>query len=150
MKATFKLLIASKIPLDSELELALSTKIAVLSFSECRAPLFRVVTIEVPVAIASSRIFPKGSLKDVITNKSDCFINNAAHRCEIRETELCPQASVRFEAFSTHRNQVRLQQSEIESCNRWPAHPELLSEEDQSLFFLTNLPAANIIVILER
>ena len=52
-----------------------------------------------------------------------------AHRREIRETELCPQDSVRFEAFSVHRIQARLQQSEIESCNRGPAPLESLSEE---------------------
>ena len=53
-----------------------------------------------------------------------------AHRCEIRETELCPQVSVRFKASSVHRIQVRLQQSEIEFCNRQPEHPELLLEEN--------------------
>ena len=49
-----------------------------------------------------------------------------ARRCEIRETELCPQASV-------HRIQVHLQQSEIEFCNRQPEPPESLSEEIQIL-----------------
>ena len=59
-----------------------------------------------------------------------------AHRCEIRETELFPQASVRFEASSVYRIYVRLQQFEIESCDRQPAPPESLSEENQILFSL--------------
>ena len=59
-----------------------------------------------------------------------------AHRREIRETELCPQASVRIEAFSVYRNRARLQQSEIESCDRQPAPRESLSEENQILFSL--------------
>ena len=57
-----------------------------------------------------------------------------AHRCEIRETELCPQDSVWIEAFPVHRIQVRLQQSEIEFYNRWPAPPESFSEENQIFF----------------
>ena len=63
-------------------------------------------------------------------------------------TAVCPQDSVRFEASSVHRDQVRLQKFEIECCNRWPAPLESFSEENQILFSLQTLSRFRILVLV--
>ena len=107
----------------NNLSMAWRTISSMVLQSECRSPLLQAEYSRKVRSKTASRTNPTASLI-------------MAHRCEIRETELCPQDSVRIEAFSAQRNQVRLQQSQIEFCNRQPEPPELLSEEIQILFFL--------------